>query len=243
MGRTPGRPPKKRRKLNSRSTRGKAHFLFKSRKLPTDCLPTSFQLLEYYFFLRDIESFQHDIYKKMAEDLVNIWEEKAKIPTINFKSVRNKLESNLSKHVDTIRKIPMKQRNSGNENLSNILCSLEKCFNISKCQCFTKVESYEEIDPKKCSCVEEFKIPPPELEFYFNQLSKHQLPKDKILYISPKKDVKTSKLYEEQQIKLENKAKRKAEVAARVLKYKEQKVIHSQKFEEESKDDNDSVLD
>ena len=82
--------PPKRRNIHTRSSQ---HFFFKSQDLPRNELPTVLQLLEYYYYLKDIKNVNvnTDIFLSIAIDLIPIWN-KGGIPTILLKSVRNKAQ-------------------------------------------------------------------------------------------------------------------------------------------------------
>ena len=149
----------------SKVTRSDQNQLFKSNPLPNGLFPTSFELVEYYYYLKDIKPVKGDIFLQIAIDLVSVWS-KANIPTIMMKSVRNKLAAMIQKEIGTISR--NKNRISERDH-SNIKSKLSKCFVISKCQCFKKAKSIEEIKSCECVCCDTNKIPECELSFYANQ--------------------------------------------------------------------------
>ena len=209
-----GRPKKKRKLNNEVSTRSKKnHFLFTSRDLPKNTLPTYLQLLEYHYYLRDVLNHPTDIFEKMAIDLVHIWKEKAFIPTITQHSVRNKLIRNLKKVMDYVRK-----NKSRIEIPASEFPEFQKCFIISKCQCFLK--SVNSI----CKCKDSDKIPEREINFYKNQITKHNLEPDEILYIGSSVDKIGSKEYIDQQKKFEARDLRNSQKKKREEKYQEEKI-------------------
>ena len=202
----------------SKVTRSDQNQLFKSNPLPNGLFPTSFELVEYYYYLKDIKHVKEDVFLQVAIDLVAVWH-KANIPTIMTKSVRNKLKIMIEKETANISK---NKNRITEEDYSIIKSKLSKCFVISKCQCFKTANSVEDFQLSACVCCDTNKIPECELSFYANQLFRHELPPDKVLYISPSIDKKESEKLQVLNEKVKRRLLRKEKESKRLKEYQQQ---------------------
>ena len=127
-------------------------------------LPTKEAVFRCYLFHRDISCAdellsRRDMLKLTANDVISLWN-KASIPTIEEKSVINKLDR-LVNNGNTLQKYPLAKRKS--RSFQSEESSFNELFDICSCKCI----SCGQLDRQQCKC--KVKIPTIEWDFFLDQ--------------------------------------------------------------------------
>ena len=132
--------------------------------LPNNLLPTNEDVIEYYSLKKGPGKTIDIISSELASELIGIWKGTA-IPTLEKNHVKKQIKILIMRNrTKKSRKFMKKSICKGFLNTPKDVCI------ISKCRCFIKAKTKNEITTENCNCKIEDKIPSEKMTFFKNNL-------------------------------------------------------------------------
>ena len=133
--------------------------------LPNNLLPTNEDVIEYYSLKKGSGKTIESISNELAKELIGIWKGTA-IPTLEEKNVKNRIKNLIMRNRGNKKSRKSMKRAScqGFLNTPKDVCI------ISKCRCFIRAKTKNEITNENCNCKIEDKIPSEKMTFFKNNL-------------------------------------------------------------------------
>lgn len=137
--------------------------------LPSNVLPTIGQLVKYFVHLKDKpNSANSAVINKIAKDVVALWN-KASIPTVEHRTVLNRIHKIISKGSQLKRS---KTSSVMQKQFTSTFCKL---FDICSCTCKVTMDITLGKVVSQCSCPRDEKVPSRELTFLHDQRTTRQM--------------------------------------------------------------------
>jgi hypothetical protein len=137
--------------------------------LPSNVLPTIRQLVKYFVHLKDKpNSANSAVINKIAKDVVALWN-KASIPTVEHRTVVNRIRKIISKGSQ------LKRSKTSSVRQKQFTSTFCKLFDICSCTCKVAMDTTLGKAVSQCSCPRDKKVASRELTFLHDQRTTRQM--------------------------------------------------------------------